>query len=213
MKKGLFLGLLFAVFFSVPLALHAQVTIGSATAPNPNAILDLKENQDGTSTRGLLLPRVNLVSETYAYPMVNHVAGMVVYNLATSDDSVAPADAVRPGVYHNTGERWERLRGGQREWFYMPSMVFDLTQPTIEKDLFGEFYSQFSDIPVEHRSPGAPSFFKDVLSATDFYYYVTGFDTDVFSNINVTAEGILTADVNTGAVSERTFMNIVFVLR
>ncbi len=43
--------------------IDAQVTIGSGNPPNTNALLDLKESGT-TSTKGLLMPRVALISTT-----------------------------------------------------------------------------------------------------------------------------------------------------
>lgn len=83
----------------------AQVTIGSGFEPDDNALLDLKENNTGTSTKGLLLPRVALISTDNFRPLTAHVAGMLVYNLATTGD-------VTPGFYINDGSKWVRTGGG-----------------------------------------------------------------------------------------------------
>lgn len=74
--------------------IYSQVTIGSGIAPNKGALLDLKENNATTganSTRGLLLPRVNLthknslidiadISYEETAVQIAH-AGLVVYNI------------------------------------------------------------------------------------------------------------------------------------
>lgn len=57
MKKVLLLLLL-----SISLCMQAQVTVGVGEAANQSALLELRENTDGTSNRGLLLPRVKLSS-------------------------------------------------------------------------------------------------------------------------------------------------------
>lgn len=80
----------------------AQVTIGSNIEPDADAILDLKQNQDGTSEKGLLLPRVNLISSTNPSPLTEHVEGMIVYNKASVAD-------VLPGVFYNDGTHWKRI--------------------------------------------------------------------------------------------------------
>lgn len=49
--------------------LQAQVTIGSGIAPDQNALLDLKENGSGSSSKGLLLPRVALSSIISSSPL------------------------------------------------------------------------------------------------------------------------------------------------
>ena len=89
-----------ALFFALPVS--AQVTIGSEQAPEKNALLDLRENTtDSLSSKGLLLPRVELSSTTAATPLDAHVKGMFVYNTATAND-------VLPGIYYNDGARWVR---------------------------------------------------------------------------------------------------------
>lgn len=74
----------------------AQVGIGT-TIPNNDAALDI------TSTnQGVLLTRVALANSTLANPLTNHVAGMMVYNTATSGD-------VTPGMYYNDGTKWIKM--------------------------------------------------------------------------------------------------------
>lgn len=80
--------------------LHARAHVGIGTInPDPDSLLDL------TSTvavpGGMLLPRLTLTSSSLSNPLSNHVAGMLVYNTATSND-------VYPGVYVNDGTRWIR---------------------------------------------------------------------------------------------------------
>jgi hypothetical protein len=62
--------LIAAVLFISPL--KAQVTIGYNGSPSQNALLDLKQNSGGTSTKGLILPRVPLQSTNSPAPMSNH---------------------------------------------------------------------------------------------------------------------------------------------
>ncbi len=87
--------------------LSAQVGIGTTT-PNSNALLDV----DATVTvGGLLLPRIGLTSTSSTAPLSAHVAGMLVYNTATSTD-------VTPGYYYNDGSTWVRVASGgaSNEW-------------------------------------------------------------------------------------------------
>lgn len=96
LKKIVAALLLFAYF-----AAGAQVGIGT-TNPNPNALLDV----DATSIKGgVLMPRVALISTISPYPLVNHVAGMTLYNTST----VSGTNNVSPGYYYNNGIRWLRL--------------------------------------------------------------------------------------------------------
>ena len=88
---GLFLILSFSTF--------AQVGIGN-TNPNDDSLLEIGDAT--TTTKGLLLPRVNLVNTSNFAPMTAHVQGMVVYNKNTAGD-------VTPGYYYNDGTQWVRL--------------------------------------------------------------------------------------------------------
>lgn len=79
--------------------LSAQNNVGVGTrTPNKDAILELF-----SANKGLLQPRVALVSTQNPAPLTQHVAGMRVYNTATQND-------VTPGEYYNDGVRWNRLQ-------------------------------------------------------------------------------------------------------
>lgn len=74
--------LLFLIIGSLS-TISAQVTIGSGNPPH-DALLDLKEDNTGASTKGLLLPRVALTDASLPVPMSSHVVGMTVYNTVSS---------------------------------------------------------------------------------------------------------------------------------
>ncbi len=87
--------------------IRAQVTIGSNVTPDANSLLDLKNQSNvNASTKGLLLPRVQLTATDNFAPLSTHVLGMVVYNTATA--GTAPTN-VTPGYYYNNGSKWIRL--------------------------------------------------------------------------------------------------------
>lgn len=67
---------------------------GSSSLPNSNAILDLE-----SSSKGMLIPRLQLISTTSPSPLSAHVRGMVVYNTAEVND-------VDSGLYINDGTKW-----------------------------------------------------------------------------------------------------------
>ena len=104
-KNNLLHVILFLVMIQGSASLKAQVRIGGSVNPNPNAILDLNANDTAIGSKGLLLPRVALVSTTSASPLAEHITGMYVYNTATAND-------VMPGVYYNDGTRWIRSGSG-----------------------------------------------------------------------------------------------------
>lgn len=94
---------LLTVFILLPLCGFSQVTIGSGNPPHADALLDLKEDSNGNSQKGLLMPRVTLISKTLSYPLSSHVRGMVVYNTRNLD-----AD-IYEGCYYNNGSGWIRI--------------------------------------------------------------------------------------------------------
>lgn len=97
--------LFFCLFSLFSFVGFAQVGIGT-TNPDPNALLDL----DATTTPGgLLLPRVSLGSTNSAAPLTANVAGMMVYNTASS--GLGP-NSVSPGYYFNDGSQWVRASTG-----------------------------------------------------------------------------------------------------
>ena len=96
--------LLLIVFFIMSHIVQAQVTIGTEEEPDEEALLDLKENSNGTSTRGLLLPRVYLSGLDLPDPLTEHRQGMLVYNL--TEDSQA---SLTEGIYFNNGYKWKNI--------------------------------------------------------------------------------------------------------
>jgi len=194
----------------------AQVTIGSAIPPNPDALLDLNEGFGTDSTlslRGLLLPRVELEATNNPSPMSHHVQGMMVFNLATdgTGDYI-----VTPGYYFNTGTSWERVRvGNSGMWFYMPSFALDLSDENPDPvDLYALFVERFFPEPLGYLvgSTGAPAAFKVQPGPNDIYYYVTR-DRLAIPTIAIDEYGIMTYTVDLTEVTDETYMNIIFVLR
>lgn len=92
--------------------LTAQVTIGSTEAPVEGALLDLKNQPNGTSNKGLGLPRVVLTDINKLYPMLpigysseeneKHI-GLVVYNQSYCDGKF------NKGVYVWSGDKWQPI--------------------------------------------------------------------------------------------------------
>jgi len=212
MKKIISLLVFVAIF---ALKTQAQVTIGSEVPPHEKALLDIKEKADGSSTKGMILPRVALASALDFFGSTTHEKGAIVYNTNTSATSVAVADRVSPGFYYNNGTRWEKLALGYTNWFYMPSIPIKtsetLTGQTI--DLYNEYKKQFSGASGNFaKSEDAPAMIPYFPNSTDLYYYVTDFDPAVFSITGITNEGVMTYNV-TAAATDYTFINIVFVLK
>jgi len=87
-------GLLFTLIIS--LSVFSQNVGINATGSQPNASAGLDVD---FANKGLLIPRVALTSTSAFTPLSAHVAGMVVYNTATTGD-------VTPGFYYDNGTKW-----------------------------------------------------------------------------------------------------------
>jgi hypothetical protein len=102
MKKVLFLMFLLFLIVLGTAGVKAQVRIGGNAAPSQAAVLDLNAGNDNaanTATGGLVLPRVNLTSNTMQ--LTNGVAnqtGTMVYDVT--------ATLGRIGVYYWNGNNW-----------------------------------------------------------------------------------------------------------
>ena len=199
---------------------QAQVTIGSGEEPNADALLDLTENSAGTSTKGLLLPRVSLASTISAGPLSSHVAGMTVYNTATEGD-------VTPGYYYNDGTKWVRLlteaASVTPKFFYMPSIVLptDISDPSYDPGT-QEFIIELHDLYAEQfgltksassvKGTGATTL--PVLADNALEYFITYYDNTVFQNITLSNTGVLKYKLSpVFTFSEKTFMNIVLKVK
>jgi hypothetical protein len=90
--------LLFAV------ATQAQVKVGdNPTTINANSMLEVE-----STNKGFLFPRVALTATNAAAPLSAMVAGMTVYNTATT--GTAPNNVV-PGIYTSNGTVWVKNSG------------------------------------------------------------------------------------------------------
>lgn len=98
-KKVLVLASL--MFALMGTSLKAQLNVGSASAPNTDAALQITSPN---ANKGILFPLVALKSTTSASPLSAHVQGMVVFNTATIGD-------VTPAIYYNDGTKWLILGG------------------------------------------------------------------------------------------------------
>jgi len=204
MKKKLYY-LFFASIFT--LNVHAQVTIGSLDVPQEGAVLELKSD-----TLGFLPPRLNLVSLNKPDPLRVHVEGMIVFNKTVKTD-----EKLQIGFYYNTGSQWRRLYSTPsftENWFYMPSIAFDTSNPSNEEitiDLYDEFKNQLNSSNNVTASDEAPVMaLSTIPAATDLYYYVTAHDPEVFEIISISNDGKMKYKIKASA-SDETFLNIVFV--
>jgi len=84
-------------------AIHTlKMTDGTENrAYNTDALIDMQ-----STSRGLLLPRVELTSTAATAPLATHTAGMVVYNTVSAGSG---GTAVSPGYYYNDGTQWVKI--------------------------------------------------------------------------------------------------------
>ena len=221
MNLKLSLTVLIAVFFTM--SIKSQVTIGSLIEPDQNSLLDLKQNIDKSSTRGLLLPRMKLVGTSVATPLNAPTKGMFVYNISNNPSGSDGTDGVTEGVYYNDGTKWIRvLDSANSIFFYMPPFLlptdsndlistatYDSGTQTFSVNLYSEYSSQFNLTSTASSTKSCvPSL--PVLPSTALEYFITYYDNSVFSNVTVDANGILKYKVISGsAITDKTFMNIV----
>ncbi len=115
------------------------------------------------------------------------------------------------------------------KFFYMPPVIFNTATPGtgLKRNLYLEYVAQFSNqkfIPntvtggsvsgasdTFVSSAGAPATIPVIAAAGDLYYYITYYDKDVITNIQIDANGMMTYDI-VGSATAATYMNIVFVL-
>ncbi|HEV7779685.1 MAG TPA: hypothetical protein VGO58_00385 [Chitinophagaceae bacterium] len=92
------------IILSVKITAQQKVkdgTVVSGPLPATNSLLELESNN-----KGLLFPRMTLTATNIASPLTAHIAGMTVYNTATT--GAIPFNVV-PGLYVNDGTRWFRV--------------------------------------------------------------------------------------------------------
>ncbi|WP_010250251.1 hypothetical protein [Myroides injenensis] len=133
----------------------------------------------------------------------------------------------------STTVKWKKV---SPQFFYMPAVIFDTKSKGtgLVRDLYKEYVDQFTGgkigtgndaYPIAHGaggytmpytggivgSAGAPADI-DVFARGELYYYVTYYDTKVFTNLSIDKDGKLTYDI-IGTATPASYMNIVFVIK
>ncbi len=142
------------VFIFLAIFSNAQVGINSDNSiPDPSAMLDVKSD-----SKGLLAPRISLVSLTMPDPVENPAVGLLVFNTATS--GTTPGDVV-PGYYCWTGVRWIPVLapsgtnvGDMQYWNGMQWITIPIGQP-----------GQFLQVSPENIPQWAGSAFATVITS------------------------------------------------
>ena len=187
---------------------YSQVGINTAA---PKSTLDLHKSA-ATSAEGFLTVRLSgneLVSRDNLYGADQNSA-VVYVTTAPGMSTPKTVNVTAPGFYYynNSISKWIGL--SMPKFFYMPSILFDTTTLGAKtKDLYQLYYDQFTAPQVS--STGASGKIP-VLDKNDLEYYITYYDSSVFTNVTIDATGILNYTISNNA-TEASFMNIVFVVK
>ena len=99
--------------------------------------------------------------------------------------------------------------------FYPPSIAIDASTNGLafNIDLYQQYLDQYSgaDPTTFVSSMGAPNI--PTYARTDLYYYVTFFDTSVFDNVSIDADGMMTYDIVGQPTDYNSLINVVFVVK
>lgn len=126
--------------------------------------------------------------------------------------------------------------GAMPKFFYMPAVIFDTSKKGsgLQRNLYQDYVNQFTgglpgtgsaNYNIAHGadggvmpytggiigSEGAPADIS-VLNKEQLHYYVTYYDTSVFSGIKISKEGIMTYNI-IGEATQGSYMTIVFVIK
>lgn len=199
-------------------------------------------NKDKKDTNpGLIIPNVSknttlnnqgYVESTLVYYSGGSNSAYINQNTGSTTENIDS----KKGFYYYNGTDWQRII--RKAQFYMPSIVV----PTTVKDrhtinLYEEYLKQYahenaSNIDTDAASTNAASTDKihipipndrpiasnmgasplKIYKRDDLDYFVVYYDKNVFTDLNITPEGVLTYKVTAeGAkkISAQTFMNIV----
>lgn len=114
-------------------------------------------------------------------------------------------------VVHPATNVVKKVKAVMPKFFYMPSIVFDISVVgTFNRNLYNEYINQFGSPMVSSSgsTEGIPT-----LLASQLEYYITYYDSNIFENLVIDQNGLLTYRVKNSNASEKTFMNVVFVVK
>lgn len=201
------------LFFLFSFSVNAQVGIGTTT---PKTTLDVTGDPTTTTTvDGILVPRLtgNQLKAKDAVYTVDQDGALVYVTAAATPITAKTVNVIAAGYYYynSTDALWYAVGkvSTSSKSFYMPTISFNtsVNAVSVTRDLYNEYLTQFTTPAI--KSTGAPNSIP-TYGATDLYYYITSYDTGVFSNVSINATGVMTYDV-TAAATDCSFVSIVFV--
>src|SRR5690554_6729354 len=140
--------------------------------------------------------------------------------ITTDATSTLAIAGLQPGTVEDrlvvveTDGTLREVKAAMPKFFYMPAIIFDTSvNGTFTRDLHAEYAAQFQGTgnPLLVSSTGAASAIP-TLPASALEYHITYYDTTVFTNLSIDANGVLTYD-NIGNATEASYMTIVFVVK
>lgn len=204
--------------------LHAQIGVNSN---EPKVTLDVHAKAtDGTTAEGLTAPRLTLaqLAAKDAKYIIDQRGTIVYVTNVTGTTTAKTKNVISVGYYYFDGALWQSMGPDPAtRFFYMPAVVLptNTADPAYNAgtqiftiDLYSAYSKQFklTTPSTSAKSPGATAI--PVSASNSLEYFITYFDNTVFQNVQLTDAGKLTYKLVAGfAVSEKTFMNIVFKVK
>jgi hypothetical protein len=210
-------------------------------AQNPGSVSDPKNETVDANGGGLGLPRVRLVdrftlepfidknnaSEWTAETKLTH-AGLVVYNINVSDPAEPDESKIFSlGLYVWNGSEWSRLMDNKNEkkFFYMPSFLIELTAKGNDQsfNLYQEYERQFTKSSENETfvSSNTTSGFVNIpthesgrlYTANELDFVVTYYDKSIMTINSIDTYGEMHYDVIDLNLTEKSFINVVLVVK
>ena len=205
----------------------AQVGRVGINTDDPKATLHIKADKNNKDNNpGLIIPDVSKdkldTGEPVESTLVYYSEGSNSAYINQNDQSTTENIGSKKGFYYYDGTDWQRII--RKAQFYMPSIVMPTTVGTHTINLYEEYIKQYAD------SNGSNTFNKQApnrswniqtnnsnnslktYAKNDLDYFVVYYNNNVFTDLSITEEGVLTYTVTAeGAknISAQTFMNIV----
>lgn len=137
------------------------------------------------------------------------IEGLSKNNVQENDESILAL---------NSSNVMKALKATMPKFFFMPSIIVPTHTDQLQAgeilgtiDLYSKYQTQFGS-PMRRNSSATTTL--PVLPKNELDYYITWFDTNVFENVEVNNNGVLTYRIKTDAdVTMASFMNIVFAIK
>lgn len=189
--------------------MYSQVGINTNL---PKTTLDINKSLSQDLAEGFLTIRISgndLAAKDKLYGEDQNSS--LIYATEVPTTSTPKTSNIKtPGFYYYKSSISKWVAFAMPKFFYMPSILFDTTKMGAQtKDLYQLYYNQFTNPSAS--STGATGKIP-VVGKDDLEYYITSYDTTVFGNVTINADGVMNYSVLNNA-TEASFLNIIFVLK